>query len=834
MSGKMTPTGAGFFARVGERARGFAQSHPRGVKYTGLLLASIFAIVCGLTGYYYVTFSSMIDARLHGERDRVLPRVFARPLEIRRGDGLSEKELIDRLNDLGYAQRTQVQSPGEFASNGAVVTVIPRAGTHAGKLLTISFQRPGPAPRRGRVQPAAAMSRRIETLTVATAPSAGAPNGHPGAQSPRGGRPGAAAALGSPGRRQAGQQALSRVTMDAPMLTALIRTAREKRRQVPLKALPTRMVDAVLAIEDRRYYSHPGVDPIRMVGALVTNTFGDLPYLQGASTITQQLARNFFLTEEMAVEQQTGQRSLRRKLLEQFMALVLDIRATKDEILELYLNDVYLGNRGSFAIHGVAEAARLYFGKDVNNVTLGEAATIAGIIQSPGTLSPFNSPARARERRNGVLKAMADAELVSAEAAERAMKEPLSPVPRALDAEAPYFVDFAGQVMAEQFPGITQTTEPVDVYTTLDLHLQRLAQDAVSQGIAKVDQLLSRRRRGRVPQAALIAIDPRTGDILAMVGGRSYNQSQFNRAVSAKRQPGSVFKPFVYLAAFERAAEDGVSTMTPATLVTDEPTTFDTGGESWTPANYENEYDGQITLRRALAMSRNAATVKVAEAAGYDRVADLWRRIGVGTTPRPFPSIALGVFEATPHDIATAFTIFPNEGARRLLRPLLRIHRGEKEIAVNESPVKAIARPDTTYLVTNMMRSVLSEGTGAAVRASGFSVDAAGKTGTTNDLRDAWFVGFTPELLTVVWVGLDDNRALGLSGAQAALPIWTAFMTRALAGRADNPFPVPENVNFVDIDRDTGATSAPGCLRVFNESFLSGTEPSESCEVHRF
>jgi penicillin-binding protein 1B len=625
---------------------------------------------------------------------------------------------------------------------------------------------------------------------------------------------------------------LARVTLDTPMLTALIQ-ARVKRRQVPLSALPTRMVEAVLAIEDRRYYLHPGVDPIRMVGALFRNAFGDRPYLEGASTITQQLARNFFLTEEMAIEQQTRQRGLRRKLLEQFMAVILDLRATKDEVLELYLNDVYLGNRGSFAIHGVAEAARLYFGRDVNNLSLGETATIAGIIQSPGTLSPFNSPARARERRNVVLRAMADAGYVSADAAERAASEPLSPVARALDAEAPYFVDYAGQVLAEQFPAVTQTTQAVDVYTTLDLHLQRLAQDAVSSGIARVDKLLSRRRRGRVPQAALIAVDPRTGDILAMVGGRSYNQSQFNRAVSAHRQPGSVFKPFVYLAAFERAAAEGLP-LTPASIVVDEPTTFDANGTPWTPSNYENEYEGEITLRRALAMSRNAATVKVAEQAGFDRVADLWRRIGAGAAPRAFPSIALGVFEATPLDIATAYSVFANGGEKRTLRPLLRIKRGDSEIVVKDSPTKRIARADTTYLVTNMMRSVLSEGTGAAVRASGFGLDAAGKTGTTNDLRDAWFVGFTPELLTVVWVGLDDNQVLGLSGAQAALPIWTAFMQRALAGHGDRPFDVPENISFVDIDRDTGATALSGCLRVLTEAFVAGTEPTHVCEVHRF
>ena len=777
------------------RARGLASAYPRAARYTFIGVAALFVISCALAGYYFIAFSRMIDARLHGERDRVLPRVFARPLEIRRGDNVSQKELLDRLNDLGYAQRTLAETPGEFAVNGALVSIVPRAGTHKGKTLVVSFQRPALQRRPARGRPVQTISNRIESISV-------------------------------------GKQAVTRVTMDAPMLTALIH-ARVKQRRVPLSALPTRMVDAVLAIEDQRYFSHPGIDPIRIVGAVFTNVFGNRPYLEGASTITQQLARNFFLTQELALEQQSGQRSPVRKLKEQFMAIVLDLRATKDEVLELYLNDVYLGNRGSFAIHGVAEAARLYFGKDVNNVSLGEAATIAGIIQSPNVLSPFNSPAKALDRRNVVLRAMERGGYISADAAAAAVKEPLAPVARALDAEAPHFVDFVGHTLAEQFPAVTQTTEAVDVYTTLDLHLQRLAQDAVSGGIAKVDQLLSRRRRGRVPQAALIAVDPRTGDILAMVGGRSYNQSQFNRAVNANRQPGSIFKPFVFLAAFERAAQDGTP-LSPATLVNDEPTTFDANGTPWTPANYENEYDGEITLRRALAMSRNAATVKVAEAAGYDRVADLWRRIGAGTAPRAFPSIALGVFEATPYDIASAYTIFTNGGEKRSLRPLLRIQRGKAEIVAKETTLKRVARADTTYLVTNMMRSVLSEGTGAAVRASGFSLDAAGKTGTTNDLRDAWFVGFTPELLTGVWVGLDDNQALGLSGAQAALPIWLTFTQRALAGRGDHPFDVPENISFVDIDRDTGATAISGCLRVFSESFLSGAEPGQICELHRF
>ena len=802
---------AAWLDRGRARARAFQKQHPDLVKYGAISAAVLFVLACLATGYAYVTLSRMIDARLLGEHDRVLPRVFARPLEIRRGEGLSQKELIDRLNDLGYAQRTQVQNSGEFAVLGGLVTIMPRAGDQAGKIVTIGFQRPAPPRRAGRPQaPLPPLSTRVESVTMGAGLSR--------MPLPNGGTP----------------PSISSVTLDAPLLTSLVRTSRQKRRQVPLSVIPTRMVQAVLAIEDRRYYSHPGVDPIRIIGAIFTNVFGNRPYLEGASTITQQLARNFFLTEEMAAEQQSKQRSYTRKVLEQFMSVVLSIKTNKDQVLELYLNDVYLGNRGSFAIHGVPEAARLYFGKDVTNLTLGEAATIAGIIQSPGTLSPFSAPARVKERRNVVLTAMADAGFVSADAAQRAAKEPLAPVARALDAEAPYFVDYIGETLAEQFPGLTQSTTAVDVYTTLDLHLQRVAQDAVSDGLVKVDQLLSKRKRASRPQAALIAIDPQTGEILAMVGGRSYNQSQFNRAVSANRQPGSVFKPFVYLAAFERAAEDGVTTLTPATLVNDEPTTFDAGGTPWSPSNYENEYDGEITLRRALAMSRNAATVKVAEQAGFDRVANLWKKIGAGTPPRPFPSIALGVFEATPFQVATAYTIFPNNGERRELRPLLKITRGGASVAIAETPPKSVTRPETAYLVTNMMRSVINEGTGAGVRAAGFALDAAGKTGTTNDLRDAWFVGFTPELLTVVWVGLDENQALGLSGAQAAVPIWTAFMIRALAGHGDQPFTVPPNVTFTDIDRDTGEATAPGCLRIIRESFIAGTEPSQICELHRY
>jgi penicillin-binding protein 1B len=429
---------------------------------------------------------------------------------------------------------------------------------------------------------------------------------------------------------------------------------------------------------------------------------------------------------------------------------------------------------------------------------------------------------------------MVDAGYADHDVADRAMHEPLTVVQRALEAEAPYFVDFVGQILDDHYPGLTTTTTAaVDVYTTLDLHLQRLAQDAVRDGLVHVDELLPKRKRGKA-EAALIAVDPRTGEILAFVGGRSYNQSQYNRAIVSRRQPGSVFKPFVFLTAFEEAAKSGRVDITPASITNDAQETFEFDDQVWTPENYEHEYDGPITFRRALAHSRNLGTIHVAQSAGYDNVAAFWKKLGVGNAPKAYPSIALGVFEATPYEIATAYTLFPNGGAIRPLKQILQVTRGGKDVTKKESnALRTVARPDTTFLVTNMMRSVLNEGTAASARSMGFTLDAAGKTGTTNDLRDAWFAGFTPELLTVVWVGFDDNLPVGLSGARAALPIWTQFMRTALAGRASVPFEVPDDITFMDIDADTGKLAGPHCPKVITEAFLSGTEPREVCDLHR-
>lgn len=762
------------------------------VRLTVALLALPVGAFSFAAGYYYVSFAHLIDARLQGTRERVLPRVFARPLELRRGQSLSETQLVDRLNELGYTRRTRLERAGQFAVETDAIAISPRSGDHAGKVVRAVFRQPS---------------------TEASRPPARIL------------------------RLEAEGKPTDRLLLDMSLLTSLNDTEREKQRPVALSSIPRDVVEAVLAIEDRRYYQHPGVDPIGIARAIVTNLRGTSGYVSGASTITQQVVRNVFIPQfDGWTLQSAREQSIRRKLFEQFVALILNTRASKDEILELYLNDMPLGQRGSFAIVGVAEAARLFFGKDVSNVTLPEAATMAGVLQSPSALSPFNNPDRCRERRNVVLQTMTEAGYISEEVAARAAATPLVVVRRALEAESPHFVDHVTRQLAADYPGLTATTrQSVDVYTTLDLHLQRLAQDAVRDGLTRVDELLAHRQQTDRAEAALIAVDPRTGEILAMVGGRSYNQSQLNRVMSARRQPGSVFKPFVYLTAFERAAASGQMDVTSASLVDDSPSTWEDGDELWAPENYGDEYDGLVTFRRALTHSRNLATIKVAEDVGYDRVADFWKTLDVGGDARPYPSIALGVFEATPFEIATAYTVFANAGVVRPLSHLLRIDRDGEDITKEPgSRAHAVARPDTTFVVTNMMRSVMNEGTGAGARAAGFTLDAAGKTGTTNDLRDAWFVGFTRTLLTVVWVGFDDNQPLGLAGSQAALPIWTQFMKAALAGTQNLAFEAPDGVTYVDIDPDTGQLAVPGCPQVLREAFVAGTEPLHTCELHRF
>ena len=443
--------------------------------------------------YFWVSYGRMIDARLGDGEQRPIPRLFARPFELQPGRALDATRLVQRLNDVGYAERPKAALPGEFSISPGSVLLVTRGQEKApSRTVKVDFTS-GPSPVIRKLSDGAGKS-------------------------------------------------IDRLSLEAPLLTAL--APGEKRRFVPLASIPEYVRQAVLAIEDQRFYEHPGVDPIRAVGAAISNLRGNKKYLEGASTITQQIIKNTFLTPDQ---------TYRRKIQEQFMALVLDSRFTKDQIFELYLNEVTLGQRGPFAIHGVGEASRIFFGKDVSNLSLAEAATLAGLIQQPSALNPFRNPERAQVRRNVVLAEMAKAQLITEEAAEKASGEPIKVQTRALENEAPYFVDYVSKVVDEDFGGLVSKGGATDVYTTLDLHLQRMAQEAVAKGLVAIDKQLSKKKQGRA-QVALISVDPRTGEILALVGGRGYNETQYNRALTARRQPGSIFKPFVYLAAFDKMA----------------------------------------------------------------------------------------------------------------------------------------------------------------------------------------------------------------------------------------------------------------------------------------
>ncbi len=742
--------------------------------------------------YQYMRFSVMVEQRLTGEKGRLPSQVYARPFVLRPGIVLGPDDLVKVLNGLRYAEReAAVTEAGQFSASAAGVTLFPRpVDTVASEPLLVAF-----ATDKQRVT-------RIKDIR------------------------------GESSKKRYPEQAL-----EPELITYLYDADREKRRRVRLEELPDHLVKAVLAIEDRRFFSHPGLDPLALAARVVRNIRSDSATPYGGSTITQQLCKNFFLTQVDEHGYKTAERSYRRKVQEALLAFVLERRATKQAILELYLNGVYLGQSGSFGINGVGEAARAYFRKDVANLTLPESALLAGMIQSPNPYNPFRHEKRATERRNEVIRLMQDAGFIDRPTMEEALKAPLLVERPSVDtADAPYFVDLVRRQLGQRYDPKDLTTQNLSIYTTLDLHLQALAQRALARGLDRVQEMIRKRTTARV-EGCLIALEPASGKVVALVGGRSYGRSQYNRVMEARRQPGSTFKPFVYLTAFEATFDDpSLPPITPATVVEDAPSVFFFEDKEYIPTNYEDEYHGMVTLRRALAMSMNVATVKVAEMVGYDKVAGLWsKKLGIGAPIQPYPAVALGSFEATPFELATAYNVLANGGLK--VEPVTILQVADETRRVLEqhraSVPERVLHEESTFLVDDMLRSVIDEGTAASARGLGFTAEAAGKTGTTNDYRDAWFAGFTPDLLCVVWVGFDDNTAVGLSGTRAALPIWVDFMNVALGGHKPTPFPPPpEGIVFVDIDKETGLLARPGCPKVRTEAFIAGTEPREPCGAH--
>ncbi len=740
-------------------------------------------IATGIGTYYWISYGRMIDLRLSGHIQQTTARIYAAPERIYTGENLSVTDMANHLQRAGYSELDVTGTPGRYILHGNEIEIRPSGESYFGankNRLVVDFS--------------ATSIQKIRSMD----------NG----------------------------AALDSAEVEPELLTSLFDSSREKRRAISYNDIPKVLRDAVLSVEDRRFFEHPGFDPIRILGA----AWADLRHgarVQGGSTISMQVARSFFFNTD---------RTLRRKMAETVVALELEHRFTKQQIFELYTNEIYLGNRGSFAIHGFGEASLAYFNKDLREVTLPEAAFLAGIIHAPNRYSTSERrPDRAVEARDRALLSMTENGAITAEQAAAAKKAPLQIVGGGLEGStAPYFVDMVKDHLLDRFSEADLLSQSFRVYTTLDPELQRAASQAVDQGAKNVDLQLAKRyarwkKEGQpAPQAqiAMVVLDPHTGEIKALVGGRDYGESQLNH-ILARRQPGSAFKPFVYAAAFEGAVDGVQPIVTPATTVMDEPTTFDFDGKEYTPSNYGEKFRGQVTLREALTYSLNVATVKVAELVGYTRVTDMAHQFGLDPSIQPTPSVALGAYEMTPLEVATGYTILANDGVRTepmFIRNV--VNAGGESLEQNSIRSRRALDPRVAYLVTSMLEDVIDHGTGATVRARGFTAPAAGKTGTS---RDGWFAGYTSNLLAIVWVGFDDNRDLTLSGGNAPAPIWADFMKLAVAlpaYRDVKPFEMPEGVTKVTIDPESLALATPECPVTREEVYIHGTEPTEFCPLH--
>jgi penicillin-binding protein 1B len=597
---------------------------------------------------------------------------------------------------------------------------------------------------------------------------------------------------------------------------------REQRELVRLGEVPRHLIDAILSAEDQRFDEHHGIDPVRILGAFLANVrHGGVK--QGGSTVTEQLAKNFFLTPE---------RTLGRRIRTALLSMIIEARYSKDEILECYLNEIYLGQRGATEVHGVGEASRLYFGKPVRELSVADAALIAAVIPGPNGISPYKNPERALARRNLVLDLMHEQERIDDATWTAARDEPLhlsavTPEP----SEARYFLDALRRQLPEVYDNEGLTSEGLKIYSTLDLRLQRIAATALRDGLTAIEKRYPKLKADNPEkqiQGCLIALRPQTGEVLALVGGRGYAATQFDRCVQARRQMGSTFKPFVYITALE--PQGGRPVITLASTLEDEPLSIPTPSGPWTPINYDHEFHGIVTVRDALEHSRNVPTARLAQGVGIERIAELAERLGIESPLPLVPSLALGVADVAPIEVARAYATIANGGIRPEIRTFEDVVDPQGHtLARREIEFQPVLDAGTAYLATSLMEGVVERGTAVSVRTSGLLGPIAGKTGTTDSGRDAWFVGFTPELLAVVWVGFDEPRNTPLTGASGALPIWTQFMKEATSGQIRGAFLPPPEIISLDIDPSSGAIALAGCPQRRTEFFLLGTQPARAC-----
>lgn len=731
---------------------------------TFALASILFLAVFLVATYYWFEFSDRINGMLAGEVFTRNAGIYSAPKTLRKGERTGSTELVEYLRSAGYVQEGRDADPlrGRFDLNGRTLSIAPgNTAIIDGKLefrsLRVTFDKSGES---------------VEKLVDA----------------------------------KSGEE-LSATALEPQMLSSIAAEGDGRRKVVSFKDLPPNLVKAVTVTEDRAFFDHYGVNIRGIARALWRRYDGedsDSPIEnQGGSSITQQLVKNLFLTPE---------RTWERKAREAYMSVILETRLSKEEIFTLYANQIYLGQNAGVSIYGVGEASNIYFGKDVSALSLSESAFLAGLIRSPNRYNPYKYPDKVRDRRNQVLRSMEEAGEISATAASEARSQKLGVVKPAAR-KSQQGMEYFSQYAVDQVPKVISDPEALQhlrVFTTIDPDLQKAAYAAVTDRIAKLEKRFKEDKRGGL-NAALVAIRPKTGEIVAMIGGKNYQENQFNRAADAMRQPGSVFKPFVYAAAINTAYSPNSRVLTAASIFKDEKKVFTFNQDSYSPNNYGDYFSNQeMTLRDALVKSKNVITVDIAMELNIGNVMSFARKAGLPKVEKAFPSMALGTAEATPLQMAGAYTMFANQGTTVEPIAINRVTTGDgKTITAPAGTRKEVLRPDVAYVMTDMMKDVINRGTAAGLSAWGFKnvpgkIAIAGKTGTS---RDGWFVGFTPELVVAVYVGFDDGSDLGMKGSDSAMPIWADFMKEALGLHPEwnGDWEVPGGIRKAEIDIRNGS-----------------------------
>jgi penicillin-binding protein 1B len=737
-----------------------------------MVLAGIVATFCLTIAFYGVYLATFME--LPKSEDHPPLRLYSAPFLLQTNLSVAEARVLDRLQRLGYRRiSTQVRAPGDYQlTDGALIIYLHAQPEEHAKATVIQL--------------ALDHERITEVLSVTE---------------------------GTP---------IFPAYLEPELISGLRGDSRQVREWIPLNRIPSRLIDIVVAIEDRRFYSHPGIDPIAIGRALWRNlTKGDV--VQGGSTITQQLAKNLFYSPH---------RTMVRKFKEALAALVLEAKYKKTEILESYLNEIYLGQAGFVSIYGVSEAAHRLFGKSLEELRVEEMALIAALIKGPNTYAPTKHPDLARQRRDVVLRRLREVEILTEAEWTLAINQPMRVVPpEDVISGAPNFVDAVLRQVEDTLG--SPLPEGLRIDTTLDPMIQQAATESLEKGLTRLEAARPQLRQAEEPlQGAVIVLDPKTGAILAMVGGRDYRRSQFNRAVQAHRQPGSLVKPFVYLAALEAAREGHAGAFTPASLLADEPVTFESEKGLWAPLNYDHQFRGHVTLRQALEQSLNVPAVRVAHAVGTKPVAQLLHRLGVSSPISEDLSMVLGSSSVSLLEITSAFGGIANGGVavRSTAVRTAKDRQGDSVWSGVPDRSQAVS-PQSAYVLTSLLEGVIERGTASKAKVIGLQGGIAGKTGTTDGYRDAWFIGYSSDMVIGVWVGFDDERPVGLTGAQAALPIWIDIARRVIPSQTPT-FVMPPGVVRRTIDPKTGQLATSQCPEQVSEVFVEGTAPSVYCEIH--